>query len=88
MEYLQQRPEVQLASDATKYLGSRCKSDRWRTLTRFPLGFGTGYLLGFGFGNKPVVFNGLVDGTAQNEVLRVLQMYCPSSPVTSASAST
>lgn len=57
-------------------------------MTRFPLAFGAVAFFGFGFGNKPVVFNGVVVGTEQNVVLRVLQIYCPSSPVTSARART
>ena len=43
---------------------------------------------GFGFGNKPVVFSGDTVGYVQNVEERLLQMYCPSRPVTSAKART
>jgi hypothetical protein len=57
-------------------------------LTFFPLAFGALASAGFGFGNSPVVFSGLVVGAEQNVLLKELQIYLPSSPVTSASART
>jgi hypothetical protein len=87
-EYLQHMLFVQLLSDSISYLGSRCKSERCRTLIRFPLAFGTVAFAGFGLGNKPVILNGLVDGAGQKLELRELQIYLPSRPVTSARART
>lgn len=55
--------------------GSRWKSDRWRTLSRFPLGFlGGGSGSGFGFANQLVKSRGLVGGMGHAKP-NVLQKY-------------
>jgi len=47
--------------------GSMWKSDKWSTLTRFPLGFfGGGSRLGFGLENQPVRSRGGVGGREQD----------------------
>jgi len=85
----QHRPLEQFASVPTAYRGSKWKSERCNTLTLSPLALGTLALLGFGFGNNPVVLStGYAGGWEQNVLLHELQMYLPSRPLTSAYART